>query len=1734
MVYKPIMAERPLLIYPDSPRRQHNQADRRLHPVATASLFVNATLSITPATLKVIAESTSMVYGGKFPALTDEILGFVNGDTSSVISGAPSLTTSATSASPVGNYPILAGIGTLNAANYTFTFVNNTLSVTPATLTVSADNKTIVFGQSVPTLTDTITGFVNGDAASVVSGTPSLSTSATSASGVGSYPITVARGTLNAANYTFAFVDGSLFVVPANLTLTVSADDKTMVYGATVPALTDTITGFVNDDTASVVSGAASLSTTATSASAVGSYPIDVALGTLSAANYKFTLVDGTLTVTPATLTVTADNQTMVYGAAVPALTDTISGFVYGDTASVVTGAGRLITTATSADGVGNYAIFAGLGSLRAANYTFAFVNGSLAVTPATLTVTANNNTMVYGATIPTLTDTITGFVNGDTASAVDGAASLSTMATSASGVGNYAITVSQGTLAAANYAFAFVSGSLSITPATLTVIPDSNTMVYGATVPPLTDTIVGFVNGDTASVVSGAASESTTATSASGVGIYPITAGLGALSAANYTFAFVNGLLSVTPATLTVTADNQTMVYGATVPALTDTITGFVNGDTASVVSGAASLSTTATSTSSVGSYPITVGQGTLSAANYTFAFVDGTLSVVSATLTLTVTADDKTMVYGSAVPTLTDTITGFVNGDTSSVVSGAADLTTTATSASGVGTYPIDVTLGTLSAANYSFVFVDGTLTVTPAPLTITADDQTMTYGGALPTLTASYSGFVNGDTPASLTTAPTVTAPATNHVGTYTGAIVASGAADPNYTISYVAGTLTVTPAPLTITANDQTMTYGGTLPTLTVTYTGLVNGDTPTTFSTSPSVAPTVTAPATNHVGTYTGTIVASGASDSDYTISYVAGTLTVTPAALTITANNQTMTYGGTLPTLTVTYTGLVNGDTPATFSTSPNVAPTVTAPATNHVGNYMGIIVASGASDSDYTISYAAGTLKVTPATLTVTADNKTKVYGAANPTLTDMITGFVNGDTSSVVNGVASLSTAATSTIGVGNYTITVGLGTLSAADYTFAFINGTLSVTPATLTVMGDNKTKVFGAANPPLTDTITGFVSGDTSSAVSGTAALSTTATTTSPVGSYPIIVGLGTLSAANYSFAFVNGTLTVISPASLVVLDPTSKGSVTVTGNAKVQVTGNSEVLSKSPQAIVASGNASVSATQIDIEGSPGTSITGNAKIQGKVVSGLTPAQDPSLSDPFATLPTPGQPTATFAAASYSGKATATLNPGTYTGGISVSGNAAVTLLPGLYYLQGGGLSVSGGGSVTGSGVVIYNAPQSGVISVTGNGTITLTAPTAGTYQGIGLFQDRSSTAPITVSGNGSLGVSGSIYAARATLNISGNAQTQVYGNGSLVIDDLIDSGNGLTIDASQSPKTSVAGDPSSDGQNNSNSIIATAGIITGNEYSPLTGVTVATFTDSDATLATGDFTAVIAWGDGATSAGSVALSPGVTAAPQFAVTGTHTYQDEGRYTISVSVSQTNDPSVATTVATPATIHEQLLANGAVGTPDENYIQEIYHDLFARQAEMQGLDYWVAELTQGVSRQQVAYQMVQIASFEEFQHDTVADLYEQYLGRAPDAAGLAYWSAYLYDGGTIEGMSQALVTSPEYWQTRAGRTADGFMNALFHDALGRAIDQAALTYFTGLMAQGASIADMAASVFNSDEYHRLRVNSLFEQFIDRPADQGALAYFAGELDGGGTDELVIAQLLASDEYFALAQV
>ena len=187
---------------------------------------------------------------------------------------------------------------------------------------------------------------------------------------------------------------------------------------------------------------------------------------------------------------------------------------------------------------------------------------------------------------------------------------------------------------------------------------------------------------------------------------------------------------------------------------------------------------------------------------------FINSTSTGVSQEVdqaSLTIAADYQSMTYGGTVPTLTAIYTGLVNGDDASVVSDLS-LATSATSSSDAGSYTI--TASGASASNYNITFVNAAVTVEQAALTITANDESMTYGDTVPSFDATYTGLVNGDTSSvvsDLSLSTSVTSSST--VGSYT--ITASGATAGNYSITYVNGTLTVGQAPLTITANDQSM-------------------------------------------------------------------------------------------------------------------------------------------------------------------------------------------------------------------------------------------------------------------------------------------------------------------------------------------------------------------------------------------------------------------------------------------------------------------------------------------------------------------------------------------------------------------------------------------------------------------------------------------------------------------------------------------------------------------------------------------------------------------------------------------------------------------------------------------------------------------------------------------------------------------------------------------------------------
>ncbi|MDE3038129.1 MAG: hypothetical protein KGJ21_06740, partial [Pseudomonadota bacterium] len=306
---------------------------------------------------------------------------------------------------------------------------------------------------------------------------------------------------------------GNLFLYSLAPTITVTADNQSRLYGAADPAFTYTLSGLVDGDTGSILSGSPSFSTpggdTATSA-AGNTYTITTALNTLAnSIGYGLATANGTLTINKAHLTVTADNQSMTYGAgSLPSLTDTITGFANSENAASagVTGAPTLSTTATAYNGTagsgsnaGSYAITAAAGNLAAANYDFAYANGTLTVNKAILTATADNQSRRYGQSNPTFTETVSGYANGDTSAILTGSATGSSTATSTSSAGSYIITGSTGTLGVndGNYTFAAANGNLIISGAAFTVTTYNQIMAYDVTDPSSSPSFLPSGNAD-------------------------------------------------------------------------------------------------------------------------------------------------------------------------------------------------------------------------------------------------------------------------------------------------------------------------------------------------------------------------------------------------------------------------------------------------------------------------------------------------------------------------------------------------------------------------------------------------------------------------------------------------------------------------------------------------------------------------------------------------------------------------------------------------------------------------------------------------------------------------------------------------------------------------------------------------------------------------------------------------------------------------------------------------------------------------------------------------------------------------------------------------------------------------------------------------------------------------------------------------------------------------------------
>ncbi len=582
---------------------------------------------------------------------------------------------------------------------------------------------------------------------------------------------------------------------------------------------------------------------------------------------------------------------------------------------------------------------------------------------------------------------------------------------------------------------------------ASTTVLTLPSTAVYGSTVAvsaavtaggsPVTSGTVVFSNGTQtiATVSLGAAGTAATTLPIYAVGSYSITATYSAAGTANLLSSATSNI-SITPATLTVTASNQSLVYGQPVPALTYTITGFVNNDTQSVVTGAPALSTTATSTSADGVYPITCATGTLSAANYTFTCVNGSLTVSGATAQTITFNVVPNQVYGAASFTLSPTSSSGL--PVALTVSGPATLNGYTVTVTGVGT----VTLQASQPGNSVYraaVPVSQSFTVLPAPLTIVVANASRTYGAPNPAFTGTVTGLVRGDT---LGTTVLVTYGASAGLsataGSYAITATVSGPDGADYAPTVTQGTLTVQQAPLTVTVTSAGRAYGAANPAFSATVSGLVNGD---AIGVTLLESFSTTATITSAVGSYPINVAVTGSSAAQYAIQTVPGVLTVTPVALAIGANSVTRLYGTANPAFTGTITGALNGDT---FTESF----TTTATTTTNAGNYAIVPSVAGPNLADYAVAATNGTLQIERANslLALVASATTVNVGTAvsfTATATSSTTGAPTGSVS-FLDGSTLLATVALSN-GVAVFTtssLLVGTHTISASytgDYDF-----------------------------------------------------------------------------------------------------------------------------------------------------------------------------------------------------------------------------------------------------------------------------------------------------------------------------------------------------------------------------------------------------------------------------------------------------------------------------------------------------------------------------------------------------------------------------------------------------------------------------------------------------------------------------------------------------------------------
>jgi hypothetical protein len=419
----------------------------------------------------------------------------------------------------------------------------------------------------------------------------------------------------------------------------------------------------------------------------------------------------------------------------------------------------------------------------------------------------------------------------------------------------------------------------------------------------------------------------------------------------------------------------------------------------------------------------------GASDAATYS-VIVSGAMGTVTNGATLTVNTpvtvsmaplDQTGVVGGSATFSVTASGTGLsyqwlFNG---SVIGTSTNLTLNNLLTSQAGVYTVIVS-GTCGSVTNS-----ATLTVNKAAASIALGSLNQTYNGSAEaaTATTSPSGLVVTFTYNGSATVPT-------SAGSYT---VVGTINDPNYQ-GNATGTLVIAPASGTVVLGSLSQTYNASAEAATAT-------TTPSGLAVTFTYNGSATVPTSAGSYTVVGTI-----NDPNYQ-GNATGTLVINPANLTITAAANTKTYDGTTNAAAVpTVTGLQGFDSVTGLAETYDTRNAGTGK-TLTVSTYT---VNDGNAGANYTVNtVTSSTGEIDPATLTVTANDKSKMCGQPNPALTASYSGFISGEDTNVLTSPAVLNTTATINSAVGAYAITASGA--AAANYAVNYNGGTLTVTVA-----------------------------------------------------------------------------------------------------------------------------------------------------------------------------------------------------------------------------------------------------------------------------------------------------------------------------------------------------------------------------------------------------------------------------------------------------------------------------------------------------------------------------------------------------------------------------------------------------------------------------------------------------------------------------------------------------------